>query len=131
MLETHNVGTVVVTLGTTALGAIDPLDDIIPVARAAGARVHVDGAYGGFFALVADAGSLLVVVGRFLALLELYREHVVLFDQVAPLGDLTIRWVGSEAGDVDVTDEFDVERDVDQRQQGVSRTQDVPERNDR
>jgi|TARA_B100001094_G_scaffold123359_1_gene119127 segregation and condensation protein A len=84
-----------------------------------------------FRALVADAGSLLVVVGRFLALLELYREHVVLFDQVAPLGDLTIRWVGSEAGDVDVTDEFDVERDVDQRQQGVSRTQDVPERNDR
>ena len=54
VLETHNVGTVVVTLGTTALGAIDPLDDIIPVARAAGARVHVDGAYGGFFALVAD-----------------------------------------------------------------------------
>jgi len=54
VLETHNVGTVVVTLGTTGLGAIDPLDDIIPVARAAGARVHVDGAYGGFFALVAD-----------------------------------------------------------------------------
>ncbi|MCP4742968.1 MAG: segregation/condensation protein A [Actinomycetales bacterium] len=84
-----------------------------------------------FRALVADADSLLVVVGRFLALLELYREHVVLFDQVAPLGDLTIRWVGSEDGDVDVTDEFDVERDVDQQQQEVSRTQDGPERNDR
>ena len=54
VLETHDVGTVVVTLGTTGIGAIDPLDDIIPVARAAGARVHVDGAYGGFFALVAD-----------------------------------------------------------------------------
>ena len=53
-LETRNVGTVVVTLGTTGFGAIDPLDDIIPVARAAGSRVHVDGAYGGFFALVAD-----------------------------------------------------------------------------
>ena len=84
-----------------------------------------------FRALVADADSMLVVVGRFLALLELYREHVVLFDQVAPLGDLTIRWVGSEDGDVDVTDEFDVERDVDQQKQAVSRTQDVPERNDR
>ena len=54
VLKTHNVGNVVVTLGTTGLGAIDPLDDIIPVARAAGSRVHVDGAYGGFFALVAD-----------------------------------------------------------------------------
>ena len=54
VLETRNVSTVVVTLGTTGFGAIDPLDDIIPVARAAGSRVHVDGAYGGFFALVAD-----------------------------------------------------------------------------
>ena len=67
-----------------------------------------------FRALVADAESTLVVVGRFLALLELYREHVVLFEQVVPLGDLTIRWVGSEDGEVDVTDEFDVEREVDQ-----------------
>ena len=67
-----------------------------------------------FRALVADADSTLVVVGRFLALLELYREHVVIFEQVVPLGDLTIRWVGSEEGDVAVTDEFDVEREVDQ-----------------
>jgi segregation and condensation protein A len=67
-----------------------------------------------FRALVADADSTLVVVGRFLALLELYREHVVLFEQVVPLGDLTIRWVGSDEGDVQVTDEFDVEREVDQ-----------------
>ena len=67
-----------------------------------------------FRALVADAESTLVVVGRFLALLELYREHVVLFEQVVPLGDLTIRWVGSEDGDVEVTDEFDVEREIDQ-----------------
>lgn len=67
-----------------------------------------------FRALVADADSVLVVVGRFLALLELYREHVVLFEQIAPLGDLTIRWVGSDDGDVEVTDEFDVEREIDQ-----------------
>lgn len=71
-----------------------------------------------FRALVADADSTLVVVGRFLALLELYREHVVLFEQVVPLGDLTIRWVGSEEGDVEVTDEFDVEREVDQETDG-------------
>ena len=38
----------------------------------------------------------------------------MLFEQVVPLGDLTIRWVGSEDGDVEVTDEFDVEREVDQ-----------------
>ena len=66
-----------------------------------------------FRSLIADADSTLVVVGRFLALLELYREHVVLFEQVVPLGDLTIRWIGSEEGDVEVTDEFDVEREVD------------------
>lgn len=66
-----------------------------------------------FRALIADADSVLVVVGRFLTLLELYREHVVAFDQIAPLGDLTIRWTGSDEGEVAVTDEFDVERDVD------------------
>lgn len=73
-----------------------------------------------FRALVADADSTLVVVGRFLALLELYREHVVLFEQVVPLGDLTIRWVGSDEGEVEVTDEFDVEREVDQETDSTS-----------
>jgi segregation and condensation protein A len=67
-----------------------------------------------FRALVHDCDSTLLVVGRFLALLELYREQVVLFEQITPLGDLTIRWVGSDSGEVEVTDEFDVERDVDQ-----------------
>ena len=66
-----------------------------------------------FRALVADCDTTLLVVGRFLALLELYREQVVAFEQITPLGDLTIRWTGSDEGDVQVTDEFDVERDVD------------------
>ncbi|MBI1350676.1 MAG: segregation/condensation protein A [Actinomycetales bacterium] len=68
-----------------------------------------------FRALVADCDTTLLVIGRFLALLELYRERVVQFEQLTPLGDLTIRWTGSEAGEVDVTDEFDVERDVDRQ----------------
>lgn len=80
-----------------------------------------------FRALVADADSTLVVVGRFLALLELYREHVVLFEQVVPLGDLTIRWVGSDEGDVEVTDEFDVEREIDQESAPADG---VPDEND-
>lgn len=46
--------------------------------------------------LIQDAENRLVVVARFLALLELYRDGDVTFDQVTPLGDLHIRWSGSE-----------------------------------
>ena len=59
--------------------------------------------------LVADAGDRLVVVARFLALLELFREAAVAFEQLTALGELTVRWVGSEAGDLRISDEFDVE----------------------
>jgi segregation and condensation protein A len=59
---------------------------------------------GSFRSLVQDATSTGVVVARFLALLELFREGVITFDQVSPLGDLTIRWTG---GDADVTVEDD------------------------
>lgn len=48
-----------------------------------------------FRALIVDAESTLVVVARFLALLELFRDQVVAFDQVAPLGDLAVRWTAS------------------------------------
>ncbi|MDZ4089825.1 MAG: segregation/condensation protein A, partial [Arthrobacter sp.] len=45
-----------------------------------------------FRALIADADSTLVVVARFLALLELFRDKAVAFEQLLPLGDLTVRW---------------------------------------
>ncbi|MGI5335954.1 pyridoxal phosphate-dependent decarboxylase family protein [Streptomyces sp. CA-181903] len=54
LLASGDVGTVVVTAGTTALGAVDPVHRIVPLARRYGARVHVDAAYGGFFTLLAD-----------------------------------------------------------------------------
>jgi segregation and condensation protein A len=61
-----------------------------------------------FRSLIADASSTLVVVARFLSLLDLYRQGVLRFDQVAALGELQISWVGSESGEVEVTDEFDI-----------------------
>lgn len=61
-----------------------------------------------FRSLVSDASSTLVVVARFLALLELYREGVVRFEQVISLGELQITWVGSADGEISVSDEFDI-----------------------
>jgi segregation and condensation protein A len=60
-----------------------------------------------FRSLVSDCTTTMLVIGRFLALLELYRDGSVAFEQVAPLGDLTIRWTGSDDGEVDVHDEYD------------------------
>jgi segregation and condensation protein A len=48
-----------------------------------------------------------VVVARFLAVLELFRESQITLEQESPLADLYIRWVGSEQGDIELTDEFD------------------------
>ena len=56
-LNRGDVGTVVVTLGTTGRGAVDPLDQIEPMARAAGARLHADAAYGGYFGLATTLAS--------------------------------------------------------------------------
>jgi segregation and condensation protein A len=53
-----------------------------------------------FRALTDDAEDRLVVVARFLALLELYREQAVAFEQLTALGELTIRWLGTEVGDI-------------------------------
>jgi tyrosine decarboxylase/aspartate 1-decarboxylase len=55
-LKQGGVGTVVATLGTTALGAVDALPAILALARQHGVRVHVDAAYGGYFMLASVLG---------------------------------------------------------------------------
>jgi segregation and condensation protein A len=57
--------------------------------------------------LVSDADSTLVIVARFLALLELFRESLLAFEQDEALGELTVRWDGPETGEVQIEDEFD------------------------
>jgi segregation and condensation protein A len=59
-----------------------------------------------FRSLVSDA-DLPTTVARFLALLELFREGVVAFEQASPLGDLYLRWTGDDETDIDVGEEFD------------------------
>ena len=54
-LRKGDVGTVVVTMGTTAIGAVDPLDEILALREKYGFRVHVDAAYGGYFKLISEA----------------------------------------------------------------------------
>jgi len=58
--------------------------------------------------LVAEAESTLVVVARFLALLDLYRQGALRFDQVISLGELQISWVGPDSGDIEAGEEFDI-----------------------
>jgi len=60
-----------------------------------------------FRVLCADCGSTLEVVARFLALLELYREGLVAFEQVEALGELTVRWTGADDPAVELSiDEY-------------------------
>ena len=50
-LQEKNIGTIVVTLGTTAIGAVDPLHEILKLQQRYNLRIHVDAAYGGYFTL--------------------------------------------------------------------------------
>jgi segregation and condensation protein A len=61
-----------------------------------------------FRSLISDATSTLVVVARFLALLDLYRQGALRFNQVVAMGDLQISWTGAETGEIETTDEFDI-----------------------
>ncbi|MDQ3013150.1 MAG: aminotransferase class V-fold PLP-dependent enzyme [Acidobacteriota bacterium] len=58
-LKTGDIGTVVMTSGTTALGAVDAIDQALELRREFDFRIHVDGAYGGFFKLLADEKGVL------------------------------------------------------------------------
>jgi glutamate/tyrosine decarboxylase-like PLP-dependent enzyme len=64
------VGTVVMTAGTTGLGAVDPILDALPLCARHGARIHVDAAYGGFFRLIADDSPDGVAAAPWLAIAE-------------------------------------------------------------
>ena len=57
--------------------------------------------------LTRDAENTFVVVARFLALLDLYRQGVIRFNQIVAFGELQITWTGSSTGEVEVSDEFD------------------------
>jgi glutamate/tyrosine decarboxylase-like PLP-dependent enzyme len=57
LLARGEVGTVVLTAGTTGLGAVDPVHEALALRERYGVRLHVDAAYGGFFALLAAEGS--------------------------------------------------------------------------
>jgi segregation and condensation protein A len=59
-----------------------------------------------FRALCGDSPDTLTTVARFLSLLELFREGAVSFDQVTPLGELSVRWTGHDEEEFEI-DEFE------------------------
>lgn len=71
-----------------------------------------------FRTLVADAQSTLVIVARFLALLDLYRQGVLRFDQVAAMGELQISWTGSDSGEIEAGEEFDIPVILEEAEEG-------------
>jgi segregation and condensation protein A len=71
------------------------------------------GQWASFSELVADCGAPIEIVGRFLALLELYRARAVAFDQAEPLGVLQISWTGERPTNDHLATEGAVEVDAD------------------
>lgn len=55
-----------------------------------------------FHDLIAEVAEKGVVIARFLAVLELYRRGAVSFEQEAPLGDFSLRWVSSNWQDTEL-----------------------------
>ncbi|MDH2428521.1 segregation/condensation protein A [Sphaerisporangium sp. TRM90804] len=60
-----------------------------------------------FRSLTADCAGTFEVIARFLAVLELFREAAVSFEQIEPLGELHVTWTGADDGDVSVTDDYE------------------------
>ncbi|MCG5212510.1 segregation/condensation protein A [Streptosporangium soli] len=60
-----------------------------------------------FRALTSDCAGPFEVVARFLAVLELFREAAVSFEQIEALGELHVTWTGDDDGDVSVADDYD------------------------
>ncbi|MBO0811681.1 MAG: segregation/condensation protein A [Microlunatus sp.] len=58
--------------------------------------------------LTRDSPDRITTVCRFLALLELFREQAVVFEQPMPLAELVVRWTGTEDQQVSISDEFDL-----------------------
>ena len=56
-LKRGTVGTVVVTMGTTATGSVDPLPDVLELRKRYDFRIHADAAYGGYFTLADNLGG--------------------------------------------------------------------------
>ncbi len=95
-------------LGVSLAHLHQPVVSVREQAAHIASRLQRSGA-ASFRALVSDAEALNVVVARFLALLELFREGLVAFDQMRSLGELTVRWTGGDDA-VDVgagIDEFE------------------------
>ncbi|MFF5257685.1 segregation and condensation protein A [Actinomadura viridis] len=64
-----------------------------------------------FRVLTDDCEGTFEIVARFLALLELYRERAVAFEQPEPLGELHITWTGTDQGEVRVGDDYEGSRE--------------------
>lgn len=82
-----------------------------------------------FRSLCGDSPDTLTTVARFLSLLELFREGAVAFDQVSPLGELTVRWTGDEQIDVEdlIRDEFEGQPPADEALQATAEADDSTE----
>jgi segregation and condensation protein A len=79
-----------------------------------------------FRALSSDSPDTLTTVARFLSLLELFREGVVSFEQVSPLGELHVRWTGTDEGEIEVGDEFDGDPAPPGERDGSTSTEEEP-----
>ncbi len=103
-----------------AAHALEPkLPDVISIAHIHAARVSVREqaaiiverlrrvGQASFKQLTRDCDTTLLVVARFLALLEIYRDGLVTFDQPTPLGELYVRWIGDDEIDIDSLGEID------------------------